>query len=740
MQTLRNDPTEHRYHPGTLARFQLPEISKWLTIRRKLFLGAMVPVPIMIVSSLLAYEALRHSTQVQEDVTRSERIISQVGSLLRYVVDAETAERGFLLTSDERFLAPYHSAIQEYPATIRNLNGELQHSPTQLKRLADADLTFENWKQVVAIPITEHRRAAPLQVVALAQSTSALWTRLGDNLGTASRSRTDPQTADAAAQSTLSQMGALLREHPNLPHANQLKDVLDAVEEYRQSLRQGPDTQRSQQLQKATKAVESWAGIVLRHEQAALDIVRSGLGRKMVEEIRGILNSLIREEAQAQSERVKNLQEELGRARQGMLGAILVALVLSLLYGLFMSRGVSRSTTDLVNVAQGVASGDLTLRSTIQSQDELGRLSNAFNQMATRLQKRQQETELTRQLGEMLQSAHSADEAFEIIGRFARWMFPSLEGHVLFMNSSRNALQTGASWDSGMGEVVPESFEPSDCWGIRGGRIHVYSPASGVPCRHLKEAPFTASICVPISNSGETIGLLHLKTGASPSTTSDVFISDELRLANVLAEQVSLALGNLRLREKLRNQAIRDPLTGLFNRRYLEETLDRELERCRRANTPLTLMLLDVDHFKRFNDTQGHDAGDALLSQMGALMSQCFRTSDIPCRFGGEEFVVVLPEAPLSVGEVRANQFREAVKELSLMHNGRHLGTVTISVGVAEFPSHGATSESLLKVADVALYEAKRNGRDQVRGPAASGTASAVAPKPALPPTAYEKV
>jgi diguanylate cyclase (GGDEF)-like protein len=275
----------------------------------------------------------------------------------------------------------------------------------------------------------------------------------------------------------------------------------------------------------------------------------------------------------------------------------------------------------------------------------------------------------------------------------------------------------GTRWGNDDLEAGQTGFEPDDCWAIRGGRMHVYAPASGVPCRHVANRDFTASICVPISNNGETIGLMHLSTPASPSTTSDSFVGDEMRLATVLTEQVSLALGNLRLRDRLRNQAIRDPLTGLFNRRYLEETLGRELERCRRTNTVLSVLMLDVDHFKRFNDTQGHDAGDTLLSEMGSLLRQFFRGSDIPCRYGGEEFVVVMPDTPVGVAEKRANQLREAVKGLRVMHQGRHLGTVTISVGAAEYPMHGGSWESVMKVADIALYEAKQGGRDRVRLP-----------------------
>jgi diguanylate cyclase (GGDEF)-like protein len=200
-----------------------------------------------------------------------------------------------------------------------------------------------------------------------------------------------------------------------------------------------------------------------------------------------------------------------------------------------------------------------------------------------------------------------------------------------------------------------------------------------------------------------------------------LFLSDDdagflarMDIIEAVAEHLSMALSNLSLRERLRLQSIREPLTGLFNRRYLEESATRELARCARRQLPLSLMMLDIDHFKAFNDVHGHAGGDALLAQFGKLLQEHTRGEDIACRYGGEEFTLILPEADVETAMKRAQVIRIAVESMRVQHLGRNLPQVTVSIGVSAFPQHGETPESLLRVADEALYRAKHKGRNRV--------------------------
>jgi diguanylate cyclase (GGDEF)-like protein len=217
---------------------------------------------------------------------------------------------------------------------------------------------------------------------------------------------------------------------------------------------------------------------------------------------------------------------------------------------------------------------------------------------------------------------------------------------------------------------------------------------------------------------GNTVGVLHLEFENAAALRHDSgaesFRACRQRLAVSAASQIALSLASLQLRETLREQSIRDPLTRLFNRRFLEESLDRELQLAGRKKHSLTVLFLDLDHFKRFNDTFGHDAGDMVLQSLADLFRDFFRSTDICCRYGGEEFAIILPESSSRDAALRADALRAEVKGLRLQYKKQPLGPLSLSAGVAAFPEHASTSEELLKIADQCLYQSKARGRDVV--------------------------
>jgi diguanylate cyclase (GGDEF)-like protein len=218
---------------------------------------------------------------------------------------------------------------------------------------------------------------------------------------------------------------------------------------------------------------------------------------------------------------------------------------------------------------------------------------------------------------------------------------------------------------------------------------------------------------------GRTLGVLYLEFAPAvelalrPGSTENLRASLQL-LATGVAGQTAMAFSSLNLRQKLQEQSIRDPLTELFNRRFMDETLEREMLRATRQSRPLSIILIDIDHFKRFNDTFGHDAGDHVLQSVANLLRTFFRASDICCRRGGEEFAIILPDSSLQNAVVRANALRTEVKRLTLSCDNQDLGSITISLGVAGFPEHGSRADTLLKTADRRLYKSKASGRDVV--------------------------
>jgi diguanylate cyclase (GGDEF)-like protein len=212
---------------------------------------------------------------------------------------------------------------------------------------------------------------------------------------------------------------------------------------------------------------------------------------------------------------------------------------------------------------------------------------------------------------------------------------------------------------------------------------------------------------------GETLGVLCLGFPRVERESPNLSQS-QLQLGAAVARQIALSLASLQLRETLRDQSVRDPLTRLFNRRFMEESIGRELARARRKKRSLSVLFLDIDHFKRFNDSYGHDAGDFVLQSVADLLLSLFRKDDVACRCGGEEFAVILPESPSEPAVARANVLRAEVKKLRLRHRDVNLGPITLSIGVATFPEHGSTPDDLLRIADQCLYQSKSSGRDRV--------------------------
>jgi len=328
--------------------------------------------------------------------------------------------------------------------------------------------------------------------------------------------------------------------------------------------------------------------------------------------------------------------------------------------------------------------------------------------MIRELEKRTQRATMLAKMGELLQSCIDRDEVFAAALGFAPKIFPAARGAVALLNASRNLTEVIGSWTGC--HLSTMDFEPNSCWALRTGHPHlVLAGDSTAPCAHAAGAQDTY-LCIPILAQGETLGIVHFQaTDEAPELDPS-----EVSFKTTFAGQIGLSIANIRLREALRTQSVRDALTGLYNRRYLEEILEREVRRAARAAQSLGILMIDLDHFKSFNDTYGHDAGDAVLREIAVSLTKGVRAEDFVCRFGGEEFVVILPTADQAASRARAERLRSKTKELTILHQGRSMGMITISVGVAAFPEHGTSPKDLMAAADAALYEAKRGGRDQV--------------------------
>lgn len=326
--------------------------------------------------------------------------------------------------------------------------------------------------------------------------------------------------------------------------------------------------------------------------------------------------------------------------------------------------------------------------------------------------RRNREARLLSELNEWLQSCKSLKELYEMVSAFLARLLPESAGSIYIYANSRDVLDGACSWNEGR---LQSAIQPEDCWGLRRGRSYLYgSNQIDFVCSHVAEKNPAPYCCIPIVAHGETIGLLHFDFGHADCETGPHDIEECKRLALMCAEQISLAIANVRLRDQLRDQSIRDPLTGLYNRRYLLESCRREISRARRHGESLAILSIDVDHFKQFNDYHGHDAGDMVLRALGELFLDKFHDDEVPCRFGGEEFVIMLAGTSGGGARARADELRGDVEGLLVRYGQKNLPRITISIGVAGYPECGTMPQDLLKSADEALYQAKSEGRNRV--------------------------
>lgn len=330
---------------------------------------------------------------------------------------------------------------------------------------------------------------------------------------------------------------------------------------------------------------------------------------------------------------------------------------------------------------------------------------------------REVERKLVAQTSEWLYSAKSLPELLRVVEASMREIFPEADGELYVYSNSRDTLDLIAHW----GHAKPEHqhIAPDSCWGLRRGRPYVYGSADiQFACDHNQNDEHL-SFCLPIMAHGETIGLLHLcfrdtRIADVEKAELDGFLTGRRDLALVCAEQISLSVANVQLRQELQDQSTRDPLTSLWNRRWFLEAALREFNRARRDNAPVSVISLDVDHFKKFNDHHGHDAGDIVLREVGEVMKRIFPDDCYPCRIGGEEFVVLCPGHSTDAAADLAEEFRAAISEHRVPYGREILPRITISGGIATFPDAGSEVITLLRAADECLYLAKEQGRNQI--------------------------
>ncbi|KQX20307.1 MULTISPECIES: sensor domain-containing diguanylate cyclase [unclassified Sphingomonas] len=392
-------------------------------------------------------------------------------------------------------------------------------------------------------------------------------------------------------------------------------------------------------------------------------------------------------------------------------------LFLAVLY-FILSKRVARPLAHMSDVVTRMADRDFEADlPDDRHSDEIGDVTRAlrlFRRNSIERERLERERDEDRRIKDLvarmmhrMQGCDVEAELADVVACYAPQIFPDLAGHIFVYDHARGRLATIGRWLEPALSVT--DFAPSFCWGLRRGHSH-RSNAAGedICCQHIGDIDGQDCLCVPLMAQGGTVGMLYFEAqrGDGRYAERDIYI-------DLMSENIGLALANIQLRATLGALATRDPLTGLSNRRHLDEVLNVERALAESAGTPLACLMIDIDHFKRFNDQFGHDAGDLVMQHVAQVLKSQTHDRDLPCRYGGEEFAILLPTRDSAAAAQRAEQIRQTIRKVALAYHGRSLPPVTVSIGVAAYPME-TDGASLLSVADGALLAAKEAGRDRV--------------------------
>lgn len=342
----------------------------------------------------------------------------------------------------------------------------------------------------------------------------------------------------------------------------------------------------------------------------------------------------------------------------------------------------------------------------LRAEGELRAANAALERRMVELELRSDMMEWISQLGDMLQSSLDIEESHEVLGVLLPRIFRGLSGVVYLRDENRPEQVPVARWGALQGPW--QSADPSSCWAVRRGSAHAVGVDGQLRCRHLAGLP-SCSRCVPLMAHGQLVGLLVLASSPAQAGALEMLGG----LAAMVAEQIALAVSNIRLRERLRQQSLRDQLTGLYNRRFFDDWLTKQISLVQRQSGQLGVAILDLDHFKRFNDTHGHLVADQVLVRFSALLQDSVRAEDVVCRWGGEEFLIAFPGTSMAQVCGVLERILAALIRLEIHDGeGNRISMPTFSAGLACLPDHATHQEQLIRLADLALYKAKNSGRN----------------------------
>ena len=531
---------------------------------------------------------------------------------------------------------------------------------------------------------------------------------------------------DAWALSDLARLYVIKKDPATLEAWRQKADAQTAVEHRLQKLRDaGAGSEELLLLQEGLHIADELAD----EQRAALAHTARGQQAEAIALLYGQPYEQALEQVQHQLDhfrqmldsRVNDAIEDATRTSRGLrtLSEVMVgltALMFLFVLGFILKRRVLRPVVRLSDVVNRLASQDYAVEAPDYRQiDEIGDMAQAIrifreNGLARQRLEKERDAdwavrELLARMTQRLQGCETFEDVLNVALMFAPNIAPGIAGRLYILDKDPWQMRCVVEWLDPPGE--PDPFVPDQCWAVRRGQSH--PPVTGEPdivCYHLPDGTDQTALCVPLIAQGEAIGLLTFQNITPETAPSRAYLE-------LMAEALGLALANQRLRDALLEKALFDPLTGLRNRHHLEDALRTQLSQAMRSGSPVSCLMIDIDHFKTINDRFGHEAGDRVIKGVAEIIQRKVRDAGLAFRYGGEEFLALLPGASEQEALACAADIYDGVRALTLRYGLTDLGQVDVSIGVASYPQH-VQSDNLLRAADVALYRAKEQGRSRI--------------------------
>ncbi|MEH1967019.1 diguanylate cyclase [Nostoc sp.] len=347
----------------------------------------------------------------------------------------------------------------------------------------------------------------------------------------------------------------------------------------------------------------------------------------------------------------------------------------------------------------------IDITESIEAQRSLTDLNRQLEEKALELEAKKRELIYLSDMADMLYSCESEDEVYQVVALTCSKLFPNMSGSIYIISNSKNYVQMNSIW--GDERTSKEIFSQSECWALRRGKLNLLSPRNfGLMCSHLIQPVIGTHLCVPFFGQGEIVGVLHIYT-------LEEICPEDQQITEIIARTLGIALNNLSIKQRLTYDNLRDGMTQLFNQNYMQSITEQRLAEAERLGQPLSVIFLDIDNFKSYNTRYGHVTANIVLQGLAKLLLKSIRSFDIPCRWGGEEFVIVMPNMTLETLRKRVEQLRIDIEQMQLKDGDRILENITASFGIA-VSEPGITVKDFLDRANQAMLEAKRTGKNRV--------------------------